>query len=112
MTRSGSDSKLFEDLARELLQKGMCIRFQARGASMSPVIRDGEVVQVTPVIMSKLRKGDIVLSTSNSGFRVHRLVIADSDDNRFVTRGDCGLENDPPIRDSRSWEWLRQRKCG
>ena len=53
------------------------MRFQARGASMSPAIRDGEVVEVTPVIVTKLRKDDIVLAKSNSGFRLHRIVHAD-----------------------------------
>ena len=56
MTSTGADSKLFEEVTRELLEQGMSVRFQARGASMSPAIRDGEVVQVTPVIVSKLRK--------------------------------------------------------
>src|SRR5882672_1715779 len=98
MIDGSSGSRLFEDLIRDLLQRGLSVRFQARGASMSPAIRDGEIVQVTPVIVSKLRKDDIVLTKSNYGFRVHRLVIADHEKDAFVTRGDCGLENDPVLR--------------
>jgi uncharacterized repeat protein (TIGR01451 family) len=98
MTEIGADSRLFEDLIRELLQQGLCVRFQARGASMSPVIRDGEIVHVTPVIVSKLRKDDIVLTKSNNGFQLHRLVIVDRERDTFVTRGDSGLENDPAVR--------------
>jgi uncharacterized repeat protein (TIGR01451 family) len=98
MTNRGPDSERFEALSRELLKSGMGVRFEARGASMSPAIRDGEMVYVTPVIVSKLRKDDIVLSKGHSGFRVHRLVLADPDKNLFITRGDCGQQDDPPLR--------------
>ncbi len=64
---------------------------------MSPTIRDGETVVVTPVIMRELQKGTIVLTESKEGFRLHRLVIADHQQDRFVTRGDCGKENDLPV---------------
>ncbi|MGB8580085.1 MAG: C25 family cysteine peptidase [Candidatus Sulfotelmatobacter sp.] len=97
MTESESDSQRFETLSRELLNKGLTVRFQARGASMSPCIRDGEIVHVTAVIVSKLRKGDIVLTKGHSGFRVHRLVLIDQDKNLFMTRGDCGRQDDPPV---------------
>ncbi|HYM76013.1 MAG TPA: C25 family cysteine peptidase [Candidatus Dormibacteraeota bacterium] len=93
-----ADSKLFEEVVRPLLEQGMSVRFQARGASMSPAIRDGEVVEVTPVIVAKLRKDDIVLAKSNCGFRLHRIVRADSASDVFITRGDCGQENDPALR--------------
>jgi len=98
MTNSGSDSEGFEALCRELLNQGLRVRFEARGASMSPIIRDREIVYVTPVIVSKLRKGDIVLTKGHSGFRVHRLVVLDLDKNLFITRGDCGQQDDPPVR--------------
>jgi uncharacterized repeat protein (TIGR01451 family) len=98
MTDGGSDSERFEALSRELLSNGFTVRFEARGASMSPCIRDREIVHVTPVIVSKLRKGDIVLTKGHSGFRVHRLVLIDHDENFFITRGDCGQEDDPAVR--------------
>jgi uncharacterized repeat protein (TIGR01451 family) len=98
MTDPESDSARFEAISRELLNRGLSVRFEARGASMSPCIRDGEIVYVTAVIVSKLRKGDIVLLKSNDGFRVHRLVVADAAKDFFVTRGDCGQEDDPAVR--------------
>jgi hypothetical protein len=98
MTNRGADSKLFEEVIRELFQQGLCVRFQARGASMSPAIRDGEIVTVTPVLVAKLRKGDIVLAKSTYGFRLHRIVVADYTRGVFLTRGDCGQENDPLLR--------------
>jgi len=97
MIRSEADSKLFDDVIRELLGQGLSVRFQARGASMSPAIRDGEFVQVTPVIVSKLRKDDIVLAKGTYGFRLHRIVRADAARDEFVTRGDCGQQDDPAL---------------
>ena len=65
---------------------------------MSPAIRDGEVVEVTPVIITNLRKDDIVLAKSDSGLRLHRIVLADVDKDLFITRGDCGQQNDPALK--------------
>jgi uncharacterized repeat protein (TIGR01451 family) len=98
MTKPESDSARFEAMSRELLSRGLSVRFEARGASMSPCIRDGEMVHVTGVIVSKLRKGDIVLVKSKDGFRAHRLIVADPSKDFFVTRGDCGQQDDPPAR--------------
>ena len=89
-SRVFADSKLFEELVCPLLEQGLSVRFQARGGSMSPAIRGGEMVEVTPVIVTKLRKDDIVLAKSNAGFRLHRIVLADPAKDLFITRGDCG----------------------
>src|SRR3984885_1893316 len=98
MIDSGADSKLFEEVIRELLGQGLSVRFQARGASMSPAIRDGDIVVVTPVIVSKLRKDDIVLAKINEGFRLHRIVLADHERDVFITRSDCGEQDDPGLK--------------
>src|SRR6267154_4004195 len=98
MTNSGTDSASFEVLTRELLSAGSSVRFEARGASMSPMIRDAQIVHVTPVIVSKVRYGDIVLTKGDRGFLVHRLVVTRPDKNFFITRGDCGEQDDAPVR--------------
>ena len=90
-------SRLFETITRELLRSGNGIRFQARGASMSPAIRDGEIVHVKCAVPSGLRKGDIVLVKGEMGFRLHRLVLADAERDVFITRGDCGQQDDPAV---------------
>jgi uncharacterized repeat protein (TIGR01451 family) len=97
MKNPGADSKLFEEFTSQLLNCGAGMRFRARGASMSPAIRDGEIVQITHVIVSKLRKDDIVLTKSKYGFRLHRIVYADHANDFFITRGDCGQQDDPPL---------------
>jgi uncharacterized repeat protein (TIGR01451 family) len=98
MTDRGADSELFEQVILDLLKQGLSVRFRATGASMTPAIRDGDIVEVTPVIVSKLRKDDIVLGKTNEGFRLHRIVSADPDNDVFITRGDRGQENDPALK--------------
>ena len=92
-----AQSRLFEEFVRELLGEGSAVRFQARGASMSPAIRDGEIVHVKSAVLAELRKGDIVLVKGEMGFRLHRLVVADAERDVFITRGDCGQQDDPAV---------------
>ncbi len=94
------NSELFEDLLSPMLEQGLSVRFQARGASMSPAIRDGEIVEIGPVKPTGIRKRDIVLAKTKSGFRLHRIVTLDHARNIYITRGDCGQEDDPPLTGS------------
>jgi signal peptidase I len=65
----------FELLARELLQKGITLRFRARGASMSPSVRDGDVLHVRAVQPEEFAPGDLVLCTVGAGKLVaHRVL--------------------------------------
>jgi len=91
-------SEQFECFSREFLAAGFQVRFRARGASMSPTIRDGEMVYVAPTAARDVRSGDIVLVKGAYGFRLHRLVRADINHDVFITRGDCGQQNDPAVR--------------
>ena len=50
-------TKMFEAISRELLGSGNAIRFQARGASMSPAIHDGEIVHVKAVLPDRFAQG-------------------------------------------------------
>jgi uncharacterized repeat protein (TIGR01451 family) len=90
-------SKLFAELARELLAGGSGIRFQARGASMSPAIRDGEIVHVRSAVPGDLHRGDLVLIKVEGRLCLHRLVVADAERDVFITRGDCGVQDDPAV---------------
>ncbi|HSY91964.1 MAG TPA: S24/S26 family peptidase [Candidatus Binatus sp.] len=90
-------SRLFETISLDLLRQGNGIRFQARGASMSPAIRDGEIVHVKSAPLAELCAGDIVLVKGEMGFRLHRLVVADAEQDVFITRGDCGQQDDPAV---------------
>ena len=89
-------SDAFEALCREVLASGGAVRFQAHGASMSPAIRDGEIVYVRGVEKA-LSVGDVLLVRSSDGLRLHRLVRAEVALDVYVTRGDCGQQDDPAI---------------
>lgn len=106
----GCNSELFEDLLCPMLEQGLHIRFQARGASMSPAIRDGEIVEISPVQLTELREKDIVLAKTDSGFRLHRIVTFDHARDIYITRGDCGLENDPPLSGSQILGFARAKE--
>ena len=90
-------SRQFESFSMDCLNAGLRVRFQARGSSMSSSIRDGEMVYVRPASEADLRRGDIVLVKSGYGFRLHRLIRADAGRDIFITRGDCALQDDPPV---------------
>ena len=88
MTEDEAHSTLFGDLSQRLLSMGLGFRFQARGTSMEPAIRDGDLLQVMPVVAEELGRGDIVLFADGANFRAHRLVVVDRVRGIFVTRGD------------------------
>ena len=87
-------SQLFGLLSQALLSGGLGVRFRACGTSMVPAIRDGDLLHVQPVVVEKLREGDIVLFTAGRCFRAHRLILVDRTRDVFITRGDAGVEMD------------------
>lgn len=44
----------FFNLAEIILQQGNCIRFRAEGRSMSPSIRNGDIIKVSPDFVRNL----------------------------------------------------------
>ena len=56
--------------------RGLSIRFRAEGTSMSPFIKDGDVVTISPLRGSPPRMGDIVAfqSPSTGNLLIHRTV--------------------------------------
>ena len=67
-------SEHFLELSIELLQRGLCIRFQANGWSMRPTIADGEIITVAPVAPSNVKVGDIILYHKGRKPIAHRVV--------------------------------------
>ena len=65
----------FGCLAESVLQAGVSLQFQARGSSMTPAIRDGDTLLITPIRAHDLWVGQIVLcQTENNRYVVHRIV--------------------------------------
>jgi signal peptidase len=82
----------FEALAAGILQGGSGLRFRARGASMRPFIRDGDVLELQPLDGAPVRRGDVVLFREGAGRVVaHRVIHLRREDGRVVlrTRGDA-----------------------
>ena len=87
-----ADGRLFAAAAAELLRAGRAVRFVARGRSMRPFVREGDLLTVVPVRPAALRLGDLAFyETAGGALRVHRVLrICRSTTRRlFFTRGDA-----------------------
>jgi signal peptidase I len=81
-------------MIRSALERGQHIRMTAKGCSMIPFIRDGEVCELSPP--SVLALGDIVLAKSASGkYLLHRIVKIERD--VFFLRGDAHKDYEGPF---------------
>jgi signal peptidase I len=94
------DSLNFESLARDVISSGNTLRFRARGGSMRPLIRDGEILEVGPIQSGELHLGDIVLfSDPTRKLMAHRLIHRFHHDGHLmlVLQGDANYTEDRPI---------------
>lgn len=86
-------------LSREFLERGTSIRFQAKGFSMRPFIRDGDFITVSPIKNSSIRIGDVVFySTAGNNVIAHRIINKYGKDGNMnlLIKGDAGFG--PPER--------------
>jgi len=68
------DADLLE-LSKDIFRRGKSIRFQARGWSMRPFIRDGDFIVVSPIENSSIKTGDVVFCiTTENKVIVHRVI--------------------------------------
>ena len=77
-----------QEILDAVLSRGAPVRFQARGSSMHPCIRDLDVVTVSPLPRRGLRAGDVIAfrQLANGSLVVHRILHAEPDG--FLVRGD------------------------
>ncbi|TKJ44842.1 signal peptidase I [Candidatus Aerophobetes bacterium Ae_b3b] len=85
----------FASIAQEVLGRGRALRFKAKGGSMSPFIRNGDVVEVVSV-NGKINLGDIILYRSSYGNPVVHRVIRRSKES-VITKGDSLPSSDQPV---------------
>lgn len=77
-----------EELGSQLLRQGGHLRIKARGGSMIPFIRDGDLVLVSPAEGSEVRVGDVICYREPPGrLFLHRVIRREA--GRFVTKGDA-----------------------
>lgn len=64
------------ELLHEVLAEGASFRFQAKGWSMSPFIRDGDVILIAPPLNTRPRLGDVlaVIHPKTDELMVHRVI--------------------------------------
>jgi len=86
----------FASIAREVLgRRGRAFRFRAKGGSMSPFIRDGDVVEVVP-LKGKMHPGDIVFCCPSYGKPVVHRVLQRTK-KIIITKGDSLYRSDQPV---------------
>ncbi len=66
------------ELMREVMRRRKSFRFRARGLSMSPFIKDGDVLTVVPLAGSGPKRGDVVafVHPDTGKVAVHRVLRA------------------------------------
>ena len=76
------------ELLRAVLGKGAPVRFQARGFSMSPFIKNEDVVTISPLKGKRPGLGDIIafVHGETEGLCIHRIVAKKA--GFYVTKGD------------------------
>jgi hypothetical protein len=81
-------------LMSSVLAKGKAFRFRAKGSSMSPFVKDGDVITISPLSAGELRTGEVVafLHPKTGHVAVHRIVRAAPDS--FLLRGDNSQDAD------------------
>jgi hypothetical protein len=91
----------FEELAVHVLEGGYDLRFRARGSSMFPLLRDGDILDVQPIgETSSIRSGEIVLYRSlGRGIVVHRVVgiLREGEEGILLVKGDAAHTPEPQV---------------
>jgi signal peptidase I len=91
---------IFDSLALDILGQGCYLKFCAHGSSMSPSIRNGDIITVEPKKASELNLGDIVFYRRTGGQHVaHRLTKKSWNNGSLVltTKGDNMDYLDTPV---------------
>ena len=94
------DDDDFAGLSAQILRQGDSFQFRARGSSMTPFIRDGDLLTIAPVDVADLQIGDVVLyRTRHDRVVAHRVAGRALEDGELVleTRGDARLDSDSPV---------------
>jgi hypothetical protein len=85
------------DLLKAVVEKGACFRFKASGFSMSPFIKDGDMVTIYPLSGRLLGLGDVVafVHQERETLVIHRLV--GKKGNNLLVKGDNARQADGVI---------------
>ncbi len=98
----------FIEILRVVLGKGISCRFQAAGHSMSPFIKNGDVVTISPLRGSAPGIGKVVafIHPVNGALTVHRLV--GMKNGFFLMKGDSTSRVDGLVRKTNILGWVKK----
>jgi hypothetical protein len=90
-------SQQLEQLMRGVLDKGAAFRFQSKGFSMSPFIKDGDILTIAPMQRCTPSFGDVVvfIHPHNGRLIIHRIIGKKA--GSYRTKGDNAPEEDSLI---------------
>jgi len=89
----------FLELSNEILSKGSYLRFRAHGGSMSPFIRDGDILEIKPAEVSEIQLGDVIFYRTESRVAAHRVIrrVPGNGKVSLITKGDSSPTSDKPL---------------
>lgn len=81
---------LIMELIEAVHEKGASFRFPAKGHSMAPAIRDGDVITIAPLVDVVPRRGDVLAfrHPERPQLLVHRVLHTHARDKRYFIKGD------------------------
>jgi signal peptidase I len=87
------------ETVKDLLRQGHTVELSAYGRSMIPYLRPGQKVQLAPVDMSQIVRGDLVAFHKADYLVVHRVhaVLSANGTIQLLTKGDSNLNVDAPV---------------
>lgn len=97
-----ASAQLKRDMACQILICSGSVRLPAQGRSMFPAIRPGDVLLIEQVSMQSVKVGDVVVTSGDSGFVSHRVMLIgkDAEGGLLIARGDTSTFDDLPVRES------------
>lgn len=81
----------YPDIVREL-SEGRSVTLKPHGNSMTPIIKSGQRIVLSPVLASEVEVGDAVLAKVKGRYFIHK-VTAIGDDGRFQISNNHGHVN-------------------
>jgi signal peptidase I len=87
------------ETVKDLLRQGHTVELSAYGRSMIPYLRPGQKVQLAPVEISQIVRGDLVAFHKADYLVVHRVhaVLSENGVIQLLTKGDSNLNPDAPV---------------
>ena len=94
-----NQQELSHALRKEAIKKGHSVQTLARGYSMFPFLRKGDLLTVEPVSMDKIKRGDVVVFEMEEKWIAHRVIKIRNGEKglEFMLQGDTCIAFDPVV---------------